>query len=167
MRNARAWAADLPPVAATPRRATRSPQRSPARPTVADKYSIARLIEVILSPRASPDKRMYALVELEHYISERIFVREAAGRRGVRDAQFDWTVVLNGVPVLRTWLLTVAECLILHVRVLHEKLQQGQSSDTSTITSELGCALSLLQGMCLTHYPSKYVCSTRHALEVR
>ncbi|WFD34785.1 GDP-mannose transporter into the lumen of the Golgi [Malassezia cuniculi] len=118
-----------------------------------DEYSIARLIEIILSLRSSANSRMYALVELEHYMAERIFAHEAARKRGARDACLDWTVMLNGVPILP------------HIRVLHVLLQQS-TADNVTLASELGCALSLLQGMCLTHYPSKSVCSTRQALEL-
>lgn len=35
-----------------------------------------------------------------------------------------------------------------------------------TLASEMGCSLSLLQGMCLTHYPSKQLCSVRSAFDL-
>lgn len=74
----------------------------------------------------------------------------------------------------------VAEQILAHISRVHILLQtQARSSseeesasmpgahrELRTLASEMGCALSLLQGMCLTHYPSKHLCSTRSAFDL-
>lgn len=74
----------------------------------------------------------------------------------------------------------VAEQILAHVSRVHILLQTqarnsseeesasvpGAHRELRTLASEMGCALSLLQGMCLTHYPSKHLCSTRSAFDL-
>lgn len=55
----------------------------------------------IASPRATSAERMYALVEMEHHIAERVFAHERSGDARRHSAGIDWTVSCNGAPIQR------------------------------------------------------------------
>ena len=65
----------------------------------------------------------------------------------------------------------MADRILTHLGRLHLLLEQDGAdearSHNEALASEMGCALSLLQGICLTDYTSKRLCSVRSALEVR
>ena len=69
-----------------------------------------------------------------------------------------------------TPLITVVEQITAHIYRLHLMLTSEHEgvdeNQIRTLGSEMGCALSHVQGMCLTNYPSKQLCSTRSILEL-
>lgn len=138
---------------------------------------------------------MYALVQLEHFLAERVLtalpeLKRSARETGMRrnsyiaelDRCLDWSVQVQDARLYSTSTLPdpVAEQILAHVSRLHLMLQSKPGShnlhekdaspalerELRTLASEMGCALSQLQGMCLTHYPSKQLCSTRSAFEL-
>ncbi|WFD44400.1 hypothetical protein MPSI1_003068 [Malassezia psittaci] len=104
--------------------------------------------------------------------------RENGMRRPMYDAEMDrcldWSVTVQDAR------LYIAEQLLAHISRLHCMLlvqlesatvsipahARALHGDRRTLASELSCALSQLQGMSLTHYPSKYLCSTKSAFEL-
>ena len=60
----------------------------------------------------------------------------------------------------------MAERLLGLLGRLHILLKNTTHEDTHSMGVEMSCALSLLQGMCLTHGASKQLCSSRSSLEL-
>lgn len=133
------------------------------------------------SPTSTSDERMYELVQLEHAVSQRVLhglpeVQRYAHETGMRRATFflqmekmcDWSVTENGVRLHGTLhrLITVASTLLSLVNRLHIWLSMRDRSDHDSLAAEMGCALSLLQGLCLTNATSKQLCSRRSALQL-
>ena len=124
-------------------------------------------------PDATSDERMYALVQLEHAVSQRVLhelpkVRQQAKENGTRRAMFfiqverccDWAVYHHGV---RTCLAEHLLSLLGRLHILL-KLSPTASDDGNSLASEMGCALSILQGLCLTNETSRQLCSSKSSL---
>lgn len=60
----------------------------------------------------------------------------------------------------------MAECLVALLGRLHILLKSQDSDEQSSLAAEMGCTLSILQGMCLTNSSSKQICSRRSTLEL-
>ncbi|PKI82850.1 hypothetical protein MVES_003275 [Malassezia vespertilionis] len=156
------------------RRAPRPDAPSTQEMELHETESLLSILNMIASPRTSADERMYALVQLEHFVAQRVLktlpvLKQHASEHATRPSAYlaqvdrccDWTV-----PV-RDARLYMAEQIFAHVARLRVVMEiAGDDRELRTLAAEMGCSLSLLQGMCLTHYPSKQLCSMRSAFEL-
>ncbi|WFD29939.1 hypothetical protein MSPP1_000953 [Malassezia sp. CBS 17886] len=148
--------------------------------------SLQTLLDALSSPLSSPDERMYALVQLEHFVARRMLEELPQMQRLTNKQTFhaelerccDWSFVSDGVRVYCAQPFALAESIAAHVATLHILLKNAPLGDGAadmstpatrhleTLASEMGCALSLLQGMCLTQFSSKALCSSRSKLDL-
>ena len=133
---------------------------------------LSALLETLHMPDTSSNERMYALVQLEHIVSQRVLhdlphVKQRAQENGTRRAMFfiqlerccDWSAYHHGVKT------HLAEHLLDLLGRLHLTLQGTYALEEGhSIASEMGCTMSILQGMCLTNDASRQLCSSKSSL---
>lgn len=130
---------------------------------------LSHLLETLDMPDTTSDERMFALVQLEHVLSQRVLhdlplVKQHAQEHGMRRTMFyiqlerccDWHTYNHGVKT--SW----AEHLLSLLGRQH--LMMSTAPDANSIASEMGCVMSILQGLCLTNDTSRILCSSKSSL---